>query len=179
MREKPAGKPKVPAAQETRRKPTSRPTEPPKNTYYGAPKERYHEGKGTQDYVSPQRYRERQRNAVRQKDTMWIEARKTASGRRIPGYLAYRNGPKKGQKVSGSVIIEQPGTTYARRRVQSGPGNTNHRTNYTEAVYVYGRNQSPGAKAAREKAKDQRVQKTLDSKSRVQRAAARAKRKAK
>ncbi len=176
MREPTPKRPAVTAPLESKKKPTSRPTTPPRNSNYGSPASapRYHVNKGTQDYVSPNKYADKSRTeTIRQKDTVWIAPRKAASGRTLPGYLAYRNGPKKGARVSGTVKIEQPGTTYPAKRVQSGPGGTSHRTSVTVATYVNGRNSSPTAVAAAARGKDARVQKKMDSKPRIAKAAGR------
>ena len=76
--------------------------------------------------------REDGKAAARQKNTMWIMARKDPkTGKTLPGYLAWKTGPNRGKPVSGRVRIDQPGSTYLSETRQVTRGGTTNSSQFS------------------------------------------------
>lgn len=131
----------------------------------------------TKVYMSNDAGMKRLRGLIPQKNTYWVKATKDSRGKTVPGYLAYRTGPKKGLPVTGTVALTgsyapygapsgagkgRKSETYESRKTyvattsseRSKSGGYKSKTRYSatptygEATYVNGRNTSIGAKKA-------------------------------
>lgn len=93
---------------------------------------------------------------IKQNDTMWVLPQKKNGKVTKGGYLGYRKddpsrltGKKRGDKVTGKVLVSTPGSTYSSRSQSKRTGQTGSGTAQVieTATYKYGRNvNSPAEK---------------------------------